>query len=80
MSNSDHLYMVRLYNTLSVNSKFLSQDKCSEFYHLYSDEILRVSVTVLEAKITKGWAYYSKKYNVYIGGPEFHANSQYIIK
>lgn len=71
----DKMSIIRIVNTIAENN---NSDSCyldvRDFY-VRNFELL---VSDFEADLSKGGAYYSKKYNLYMGGKP-HANSQYYI-
>ena len=75
----DFILMTRLYNTISINNEYLNNANCKLFYNLYKEKIIHKCIEILDAKITKGMCYYSKKHDIYIGCKP-HLNSHFIIK
>lgn len=74
--SADYLTMVRIYNTIQSNKLSEKQQMCKEFAELFQSQYVSKAISSLEASLTKGMAWYSQKYNVYIGGRP-HENSQF---
>jgi hypothetical protein len=74
---SDYISMTKIYNTLSINDSLLKLKYFMDFYGHYKNIYLFKCIEILEMHIGKGMCYYSKKYNIYIGGPLKPNNSQY---
>lgn len=69
--------IVRLYNTISFNPK-IKESIRNTYTKLFFDFYLVEIVRILNASPTIGMAYYSKEYDLYIGGIP-HKNSHYKI-
>lgn len=79
LSFEDIVIMIRLYNTITHDTLLNKSDgNYAGFTKVFMLQFAEVAAKRIEAYPTKGMAYYSKKYDLYIGGPP-HANSQYYI-
>lgn len=78
MKLEDAVDMVRIYNTISHNVSLLKEDNNSKYVKLFFGKHSEEASHLLKALPTKGMAYYSKDYDLYIGGPP-HTNSKYEI-
>ena len=74
----DAIIQVRLSNTLELDHSLRQDSICGAFYVKFLKSKLNNSVELLEAKISRGYSFYSPKYDVYIGGHP-HKNSQYFV-
>ncbi len=72
----DHLTSVRILNTIQANKLSDKDDRYEKYIELYRLEYMQQSVSKLEATLTKGMSWYSKKHDIYIGGKP-HKNSQF---
>jgi hypothetical protein len=73
----DIILWVRIYNTISFNQKSGEKLEYMNFVQLFNLNKNCV-IQKLSAKISKGMGFYSKKYNIYLGGIP-HYNSQFKI-
>ncbi|SHN29604.1 hypothetical protein SAMN05216311_108226 [Chitinophaga sp. CF418] len=85
MENSDSLDLsttitfIKIFNTIAKNRELKRSDpKYQVFEDLFRKKYLDISCKVIEGDIGRGMSYYSKKHDLYIGGP-VHLNSQYHI-
>jgi hypothetical protein len=72
----DYMVMIRLFNTIEENE--LTDTKSKTFRDLFFPSAIGEAAKAIDAGIGKGMCYYSKKYDLYIGGSP-HQNSQYLI-
>jgi hypothetical protein len=79
LNQLDYIAMVRIYNTLEINNLISEKKTYDEFMNSFIPKFLLKAEKELEATLSKGMSYYSKKYNLYIGG-KYHNNSIYKIK
>jgi len=78
LSISQMINVVRLYNTIIANPAMQTDVSNSEFIDLCIDRYLNKIIIGVDAKLTKGMGYYSKKYNLYLGG-QLNYNSLFTI-
>jgi hypothetical protein len=85
MQSSDSLDLastiifIKVFNTLSRNNELIEEDqKYRVFYDLFYKKHLTASSKVIEAGPGRGMSYYSKKYDLSIGG-SIPPNSRYFI-
>ena len=77
-SKEDFILSVRVYNTLTMNHMVNDNEKHKQFCDFFTKKLER-TIRALRASISKGMGYYSKKYNIYLGGhPD--ANSMFCLK
>jgi len=76
IDRDDFITMIRLYNTITV--LHLSDKKYTQFINLFVPDNLGKAAKVINATISKGMSYYSKEFDLYIGGKPHH-NSQFCI-
>jgi hypothetical protein len=79
LSKKDLILSVRVYNTLTMNSMIGTKEKYKLFYNLFSRDYLEQTVKGLGASLSKGMGFYSKRYDIHIGG-EPHAKSIFCIQ
>lgn len=72
----DYILLVRIYNTIEVNTMQDKKENYEKFIKLFVPVHIEKAEKKLEATVTKGMAYYSKKYDIYIGGRP-HNNSMF---
>lgn len=75
----DFILSVRIHNTISMNSLNLEALKYNSFDENFVNRYLDQTIKVLGAKVSKGLGFYSKKYDIFIGGPK-HRNSYFCFK
>jgi hypothetical protein len=63
---NDYIEMIRLYNTIG-DSYLLKVDYYRMYYEIFLVMYLKRAAQSLDAKLSKGMAMYSKKYNLWIG-------------
>lgn len=78
LNTIDLIVIVRIYNTLIERNLKDEKGIYQKFSRLFSAKYIEIAANNLEATVTKGMCYYSKKYDLYIGGKP-HQNSMYII-
>lgn len=81
ISTDEAIVMVRIFNTLNIYRDMRVKDAPNNygaFYEIFFKKYFFIIVKIIDGKIAKGMSYYSKKFNIYIGGLE-HQNSQYYI-
>ncbi len=81
ISTDEAIVMTRIFNTLNVYREMRVKDAPNNygaFYEIFFRKYFFKIVEIIDGKIAKGMSYYSKKFNLYIGGLE-HQNSQYFI-
>ena len=78
MNIDDAIDMVRLFNTISHNEDLQKNENNKSYLKLFFGHYSEASAKLLKALPTKGMAYYSKDFDIYIGGPP-HSNSMYNI-
>ncbi len=64
---NDYLLFVKVYNTIGFDWLFEKGQKYHDFYILFPKYVDKMT-QVLDAKVSKGMSYYSKKYYMQIGG------------
>ena len=69
---------VRFYNSLTHDVVLPRNSNLKIYTQLFFEKYSEQAVQKLKGVLTKGMAYYSKEYDLYIGGPR-HTNSQYYI-
>lgn len=62
------ILLSRIFNTISMNNKLLEIEQCKDFQSVFLKQYAAKCANILDAKLTKGLAYYSSKYDIYIGG------------
>jgi hypothetical protein len=79
LSVSDCVEIVRFVNTLDMLKEASVKKEYNEF-GVAVQERLPMLITVLEMDVAKGFGYYSKKYNIYLGGDlRGHLESFYVL-
>ncbi len=81
ISTDEAIVMVRIFNTLNVYREMRvknAPNNYGAFYEIFFKKYFFKIVKIIDGKIAKGMSYYSKKFNLYVGGFE-HQNSQYNI-
>jgi hypothetical protein len=73
----DFIEFIRLHNTIEINN-LENRKPYSVFKELFTTKYLELTIAKLEATLSKGMSYYSRKYDLYIGGKP-HVNSMYKI-
>lgn len=68
--------LARIYNTIEWEN--MSNEECKTFIAIYNKQYYYDVISLLEAKRWKGGSYYSKKFNITIGGVP-QENSRYFI-
>ena len=76
ITREEFLIMIRLFNTIDVFN--LTGNRYKKFRNLFFPNYVDRASKSINAKLWKGMSYYSKEYDIYIGGRP-HSNSQYII-
>lgn len=77
----DFLLSARLYNTLGKNSLVHQDKRYESLRQQFEQKYLRKIVKKLDATISVGMGFYSKKYDIYIGGAQLpHKNSMFCIR
>lgn len=79
MIDAQYIEIIKLYNTISWNDGTLENEKFKNFYNLVRTEILSVAIHKLNARLSTGMGYYSKKYDLRIGG-SMNSNSYFTIR
>ena len=74
----DFIIIARIYNTIEMNNLNDTKESYKIFINKFTSKYLNLVIKGLEATLTKGMCYYSKKYDLFIGG-EPHNNSMYRI-
>jgi hypothetical protein len=69
---------IRIYNTIAHNTNLQLAEDYKQYNAIFFEKYIEKSAQILEALPSRGMSYYSKKYNLYIGGIP-HKNSQYCI-
>ena len=75
------IFLIRVYNTIGNYIVYLHENKSmmsfvDYFLSNYSEEV----VIRLSASLSRGFGYYSKEYDIYIGGSHLNDRSFFIIK
>ena len=73
---TEYIEMVMVYNTIEANKLFSKNQRFKEYAKLFQSQYLSEIISKLDARLTKGMAWYSQKHNLYIGGQP-HQNSQF---
>lgn len=73
---NDQITLVRIWNTLQANKISDRSSALKRYTELFRARYLNDLVTKLHMTLTKGMAWYSEKYDLYLGGKP-HPNSQY---
>ena len=73
------LQLVKVYNTIGFNFLQDNKDIYNEYFILFNTKYLDRIVKVLNAKMTKGLSYYSRQYDLQIGGWKTRNNFYRII-
>lgn len=76
MRIDDAIVMVRLANSIPFNKDLPKNDNYENYSKLFFGKYSEAAAKLLEAGLSRGMAYYSKDYNIYIGGLP-HLNSMY---
>jgi len=79
LKRSDYILSVRIYNTIAMNNLINANSEYKTFYEFFSRKYLGQTARALHAKMAKGFCFYSKKYDLFIGG-EPHANSIFCVQ
>jgi hypothetical protein len=66
-SKEDYILSVRIYNTLTMNRMLEEKQQYKLFCDNFSKNLER-TVKALNASLSKGMGYYSKKYKLFMGG------------
>jgi hypothetical protein len=64
----DYILLVKVGNTIAFDQLFDSCRECNELYNLYLFKYMKTIAKVTDATISIGLSYYSKKYDLQIGG------------
>lgn len=76
INKDDFVTMIRLFNTIEIlHSSDLTYVK---FRDLFFPNYIPKASKAINATLSKGMCYYSKEFNIYIGGKP-HQNSQFFI-
>lgn len=75
----ENVDMVRIWNTIESKHLAPTDEIFRDYAKLYVAEFLAESARKLEATVSKGMCFYSKKYDLYIGGKP-HWNSEYTLE
>lgn len=70
--------MVRICNTIAYSKTLNANELYYNFVKYFYTECIDIVAKKIEAIPSRGLSYYSKKYNLYIGG-SIHMNSKYCI-
>jgi hypothetical protein len=76
VSETECVNIVKIVNTIELN--YLEDDLSISFKHKFYSYFFKLSIKKLNAMEYKGGYYYSKSYDIFIGGPP-HENSMYRI-
>jgi hypothetical protein len=60
------LYLIKMYN--SINFFMINDSTCNEFQRIFDNNYKNTVIIKVDLNWTGGWAYYSKKYNIFFGG------------
>jgi hypothetical protein len=74
----DFILSVRIYNTITLDRMINENERYKLFYDNFTTEYFPKTVEKLKASLSKGMTFYSKKYDLYIGGQR-HANSAFCL-
>jgi len=64
----DYILLVKVGNTIGFNQLFDSCNEFKELYNLYLFKYMNIIAKVTDATISIGYSWYSKKYDLQIGG------------
>ena len=64
----DYILLVKVCNTIGFDQLYDSCKKCNELYNLYNLKYVKIIAKATDATISIGYSYYSKKYDLQIGG------------
>jgi hypothetical protein len=78
-NTEDYILSVRIANTLVIRGLLEESEEYKFFYENFTEKFLMQTVNALGAKLSKGMSYYSRKYDLNIGG-EAHSNSIFCLK
>jgi len=78
MNIIDAIDMVRITNAIAYNRNILTADIYNKYLHLFYGKYNLEAANLLKATLSRNMSLYSKKYNLYFGGPP-HGNSRYFI-
>ena len=67
-SDSDYITFIRLDNTIAYGRLQSKKEIYTRLEDLYIEKYLKRIVAVSQATLTRGMGYYSKKYDIQIGG------------
>jgi hypothetical protein len=70
----DYIVLVKAANTIAFGQLNESSRYCKELYDLFLFKYLNIIVKLTDAKLSKGLSYYSKKYDLLIGGGKYKTN------
>jgi hypothetical protein len=75
----DYLLLIRVGNTIAFDHLYESSTKCNELFTLFASKYMDTIVKLTDATISIGLSYYSKKYDLQIGGVKTKNNWYRII-
>ena len=78
-SIDEYIEIVRVYNTITLMTDYGNDDNYKKLIRIARTDVMKAAITALQARLTKGMAFYSSVHNLYIGGAP-HANSEYSIQ
>lgn len=76
-NTKDYITMLRIFNTIRTNEGLVKQYE--NYYDLHRKKMFGKIIVELEMSIWPTKSFYSKKYNLFVGGISQHANSYYKI-
>ena len=74
-TTDEYIDIVRIYNTISLNRLRERDNIFKEFDDIFSKTYLNNIVNIFDAKLSRGLGFYSKKYDIDIGGAAPNKNS-----
>jgi hypothetical protein len=75
----DYLSLIRVGNTIEFDELSDSSNECKKLLNLYLLKYMRKIAKLTDATLSIGWSYYSKKYDLQIGGVKTKNNCYRII-
>jgi hypothetical protein len=78
-SIEDYIVITRIVNTIAFEWLFDKKKDYEEIYNMYHATILKDAVKITNAKLSKGMSYYSRKYDLQIGGSKTKNNFYELI-
>jgi hypothetical protein len=79
MTEQNYITAVRLDNTISFNVLDLKDVRFKKFKKLFEPKYLNLAIATLDGLPSRGGGFYSKKYDLYIGGTPNNNSSMYSV-